>query len=461
MDNIEIIELNDDVINEEVDNIDVELKDTVNKKDKKSNKKEPNKKYHLWEKLLITFSIIFIICCFIFYGTRLIKYYKIYNPKIDDEKVELLMNAIVRNQTIVYENDGLYRVSGMYVYKGENVNNYIRYSNMLWRIIKFNSDGSLDIVLDDNINMLKWNNEVTNFDNSDIYKYLNNYFYKLLDYSQLSNTVICNDIVSDLNNMTCNDKKTDSYVRLLNISEYLTSKTDSTYINDEENIWLLNRSEDNVWNINNGSLSASGSDNMYYIKPVITIKNSAVLMSGDGTKENPYTISENNLGVGSYVKIDEDVWYIYDKTNDSYKLSLTEKLDKMQIYNQNSTKFDLEDETSLAYYLNNTYYESLSYKDKLMESNWYNGSYNSYEDVLKNSVSSKVGILNVNDIKISNLSEYYLMTPSLNDRIFLYSNTLIDSKPNFLRSIVPTISINNLNTLSGSGTEDDPYVVEV
>ena len=125
MDNIEVIELNDDIIN----NIDVELKESVNEIEEKSKKKKkkPKKKYHLWEKILIIFSIIFIIGCFIFYGSRLVKYYKIYNPKIDDEKVELLMNAIVRNQTIVYEGDGLYRVSGMYAYKGENVNNYIRW----------------------------------------------------------------------------------------------------------------------------------------------------------------------------------------------------------------------------------------------------------------------------------------------------------------------------------------------
>ena len=324
MNDIEIIELNENIVDNNSTNIDVELKDIFERKDNKKDK-EPKKKYRLWEKLLIIFSILFIIGCFIFYGTRLVKYYKIYNPKIDDEKVELLMNAIVRNQTIVYENDGLYRIAGMYVYKGNNVNNYVKYSNMLWRIIKFNGDGSLDIVLDENINMLKWDNEVTNFNTSDIYKYLNNYFYKLLDYSQLSNTIICNDVVSDLNNMTCNNKTTDSYVRLLNISEYLNSKTDSTYINDEDNIWLLNRNEDSIWNINSGNLSSSTPDNMYYIKPVVTIKNSAVLMSGTGTKEDPYIISENKLGIGSYVKIDEDVWYIYGKTNDNYLLSLTKK----------------------------------------------------------------------------------------------------------------------------------------
>lgn len=462
MNDVEIIELNDSIIDDNSSNIDIELNNIFNREDNKNKKdKKPKKKFHLWEKILIIFSIVFIICCFIFYGTRLVKYYKIYNPKIDDEKVELLMNAIVRNQPIVYEGDGLYRVAGMYIYKGENVNNYIRYSNMMWRIVKFNGDGSLDIVLDDNINMLKWDNEVVDFKNSDIYKYLNNYFYKLLDYSQLSNTVICNDTITDLNSMTCNDKITDSYVRLLNISEYLNSKTESTYIVDDNNIWLLNRNNDSIWNINGGSLSSSSPNNMYYIKPVVTIKNSSVLMSGTGTKDDPYILSDNKLGVGSYVKMNNDIWYIYDKNVDNYLLSLTNTLETMQIYNLNSTKFDLEDTTSLANYLNNEYYESLTYKDKLVVNNWYDGSYDKFEDVFASSVSSKVGLLNVNNIKLNNLDGYYLMTPTLNDRIYLYSNNLVDSKPNFLRNVVPTIAIKDINILNGTGSIDNPYEIEV
>lgn len=418
--------------------------------------KKPKKKFHLWEKIFIIISLIFILGCIIFYGNRLIKYYKVYNPKIDDEKVELLMNAIVRTQEIVYENDGLYRINGMYVYKGSNVNNYLRYSNMLFRIIKFNIDGSLDLVLDDDINMLKWDTEIDDFVNSDIFKYLNNHFYKLLDDTYLTNTIICNDVIDDLENMTCQNTNTNSYIRLLTVSEYLNSKTDTTYITDTDNIWLSSRAQDGAWNINNGNLSLSDVENMYYVRPVITIKNSAFLLSGDGTKSNPYTISENELGVGSYVKLDEDLYYVYDTEDDNYKLSLASVLDTKKAYNLNSTKFDLDDENSLAYYLNNEYYESLSYKDKLLDFNWYAGE---YDNITGSIIKSKIGLLNVNDIKLT-LDDYYLMTPN-EDKIYLYSNSLVDSKPNLLRSVVPTIALDNIDVVSGKGTKEDPYVVGV
>lgn len=419
-----------------------------------------HKKFKLWEKILIISSLVFIIGCMIFYGSRLIKYYKIYNPKIEGESVELIMNAIVRNQPIVYEKDGLYRTSGMYIYKGENVDNYIRYSNMLWRIVKFNIDGSLDLVLDDNINMLKWNNDVVSFEKSDIYKYLNNYFYKLLDYDNLSNTVICTDEIDDLKNITCNNKITDSYVRLLSISEYLNSMADNkTYINDSSNIWLSDRGSKTIWNINNKNLSSSKPNNMYYVKPVITLKNSTVLKGGTGKIDDPYIVGDSKLGVGSYVKLDDDVWYIYDIKNDTYLLSLAKELDGKKAFSKKSTKFDITDKTSLAYYLNNEYYESLAYKDILEENDWYNGSYDSYNDVFSSTTKSYVGLLNVSDIKKEGLIDYYLMTASNNDKIYLYSDTLINSKPNLLRNVVPTIAIKDLKTSNGAGTDTNPYEV--
>lgn len=425
---------------------------------------DPDEKEHktfkLWEKILIISSLVFIIGCMIFYGSRLIKYYKIYNPKIEGESVELIMNAIVRNQPIVYEKDGLYRTSGMYIYKGENVDNYIRYSNMLWRIVKFNIDGSLDLVLDGNINMLKWNNDVVSFEKSDIYKYLNNYFYKLLDYDNLSNTVICTDEIDDLKNITCNNKITDSYVRLLSISEYLNSMADNkTYINDSSNIWLSDRGSKTIWNINDKNLSSSKPSNMYYVKPVITLKNSTVLKGGTGKVDDPYIVGDSKLGVGSYVKLADDVWYIYDIKNDKYLLSLSKELDGKKAFSKKSTKFDITDKTSLAYYLNNEYYESLAYKDILEENDWYNGSYDSYNDVFSSTTKSYVGLLNVSDIKKEGLIDYYLMTASNNDKIYLYSDTLINSKPNLLRNVVPTIAIKNLKASNGAGTDTNPYEV--
>ncbi|MDD3187363.1 MAG: hypothetical protein PHD02_02690 [Bacilli bacterium] len=419
--------------------------------------KKLKNKLHTWEKVLIITSALFIITCLIFYGSRLIRYYKIYNPKIDGEAVELIMNSVVKNTEIVYEKDGLYRVSGTYIYKGSTVNNYIRYSNMLWRIVKFNSDGSLDIILDGNINMLKWNNEVTDYMNSDINSYLNNYFYPLINDEYLTKTTICTDEIDDLNSITCNNKNADNYVRLLSVSEYLNSKITESYINDG-NIWLSNYNNDSVWNITDNSLSESSPDNMYYIKPVITLKNSTTLISGSGTKDDPYIVDENHLGVGSFVKIDNDIWSIYDVSNNIYRLNSTTSIGSMS-YGSNT--YDLTNADSIAYYLNNTFLSSLSYQDILIETDWFNGEYDDYKSISNNSVKAKVGMLNIADLKITDLENYYLINSSDEDKIYLYSSLVKDCNYNIEKDIVPTIALSNINVLSGSGTLEDPYILEV
>lgn len=419
--------------------------------------KKARKPFQLWEKILIITSILFIVVCLLFYGNRLIKYYKIYNPKIDGVAQELIMNSIVKNSTIVYENDGLYRVSGMYVYKGANANNYIMYSNMLWRIIKFNTDGSLDVVLDNNINMLKWNEDVTSFTETDVYKYLNEYFYNLIDKTNLTTTTICNDNINDLNKITCENKSNNAYVRLLSVSEYLTSKSELSYISDS-NIWLTNTKDDSVWNVNNDSLSFSEPNNMYYVKPVVTLKNTTILKSGKGTKEEPYVVEQSkDLSVGSFVKLGDDIWVIYDKQNETYKLSLNNYLDSKPFGNNNT--FDVSEEDSLAYYLNNDYYNSLTYKNILVNADWYSGEYNSYKDVLSSKVNSKVGLLSVADLKLNKLSDYYLITKS-DKKVYLYSVAVLDSNPTISNKIVPTIAILKHNITSGEGTINNPYILE-
>ena len=140
---IEILDLDD--------NIDKEAKSEkkAGKKGKKTGKKRRLKKGIIQTVFCLT-SIIFIIGCCIFYGSRLIKYYKIYNPKIEGgQTAELISNVLTHNTSIASSGDGLYRENGVYVFKGATSNNYIKYSNMLWRIVRTNVDGSIEIILND------------------------------------------------------------------------------------------------------------------------------------------------------------------------------------------------------------------------------------------------------------------------------------------------------------------------
>ena len=175
---LEVIDIDDDIEEEkevvEEENIDKNTEKKKDKKEKSKNKdkstikkatgKRKLKKGLLFQTIFCAVSIIFIIGCCIFYGTRLVKYYKIYNPKDSNgNAMQLLANKITSGATFVYDGDGIYLTGGTYTYKGEKVDNYIKYGNLVWRILKINSDKSIDIVLDSSINNLKWNSNITDY----------------------------------------------------------------------------------------------------------------------------------------------------------------------------------------------------------------------------------------------------------------------------------------------------------
>lgn len=410
-------------------------------------------------------SIFFIIGCFIFYGSRFVKYYSIFNPKdANGNALLLLSNKITGSSSFVYEGDGLYLINGNYLYKGINKNNYIEYSGFLWRILKINEDKTIDLVLDSNINVLKWNNKIDEYNKSDIHAYLKNEFLPLIDTSNLTKTTICKDIIDDVDSISCDDIDQSEYIRLLNIDEYLNSKVNNnSYLSDGSNIWLGSRGSDKVWVINNKSVSFATPTNSYGVKPVITLKNSTPVISGTGTKNDPYIIEDKKqekLKLGSHVKLDKDLWTIYKIEKNKLYLVSTDIIKKTYRFDVKSNKYDPASKYSLAEYLNTTYLDSLSYKNKLLEFEVETGNYvDSYKDIESTKIKTKVGIPSIKDFKYEYDKSYYLLNGDSNNNIYLYDELLTESKIDLYRNIKPTICIKKTNVKSGVGTLDSPFVL--
>ncbi|MGN0974144.1 MAG: hypothetical protein ACI4OT_05315 [Bacilli bacterium] len=449
----------------------IEKRSEKNKiKDKSINSTSTSKpkrrlKKGLLQKIFCILSALFILGCFILYGSRLVKYYRIYNPKDNTNTTNALADAILKESSVVTSGEGLYRVSGSYIYKGQNVNNYLKYSNFTWRILKIGTDGTIDLILDDSINVISFDKESTDYRESDINEYLNKVFIKNLNTDLLVKTSVCLDKVEDVNSISCNDTNVDNYVKIIDISTFLNSKVDdTTFISDEytSNIWTSNTSNNKVWSINGLSLSQTAPDEAYFVKPVVTLNNTNKLLSGKGTKDKPYEIEKKNgVQVGDYVQLGEDNYIIYEMDKDIVKLQST-SIDKLGLYSYSdvSVKFDINDNSSVANYLNTEYYNSLSYKDKLEKTTWYTGRYNGkYNDIYKDSAESYIGMLNVSDIKFGNLYGYYLLTPVSNNKVYIYEEELEASKTNITRYIRPTIAIKKNILKSGKGLQDNPYKV--
>lgn len=452
----------------EESNEEVKKENSGNKKKIKKEKNKPkNKKVFTFQVIFCSVSLLFILGCCFFYGSRLFKYYRIYNPKADDGgTVTLLSNEITSKSEIVYEESGLYINSGNYIYKGDVSNNYLRFNNMLWRIVKINKDDTIDIILDDYINVLNWDNENKDYINSNVYDYLNNYFLKNINKDMLNKISVCTDKFDNLTDLACNNVSNDNYVSLLDVSNFLNSVVDSKsyLVKDSEIFWLSNQGSEKMWHTNGVNVSISEGSSFYEVRPFVTLKATTILYEGDGTKEKPYIIeNKNQIGIGSYVKLGEDLWTVYS-VDDNIKLSLASNLDKQYHFSYNNSKYDINDKDSLAEYLNTIYLDSLSYKDIVIESDWYNGILNnSYKDILKDKVKAKVGILNIADLKFdSNIDNYLLMTSNSEGLVYTYGEVIKTGKSTIYRNIRPCISISkNIKIESGKGSLDNPYILEV
>ena len=269
------------------------------------------------------------------------------------------------------------------------------------------------------------------------------------------------------NSITLNEKdiyKYD-YVRLLSIEDIVNSAdNDKSYLLSDLDYWLNNKSNSKPFVVVNNKIASGDSKDGYGVRPVIRLKSSITIKSGDGTLDKPYIVSEDTTGlsVGSYIKLDNDLWVIYETGKDNVKLALADALTGAKAFG-NSSEYNIDKDDNIAHYLNNDYLNSLSYKDMLIDSKWETGKYtDSYNSVDKNVVTAKVGMLSVKDLKlVNNKWGYYLITPSDEEEVYFYNTNSYVSKTNYLRSVVPTISIKNNYKVNGMGTKDNPFEVEV
>lgn len=170
-----------------------------------------------------------------------------------------------------------------YTYKGNVSTNYVEFNNLLWRIVKINTDKSILLILDDYISILE---------NKDIDLFLNN-FEEKIDTNALMNKV-----------------------SLLDANDYLNSIDNKTTFITDTKIWLANNIISNDVNL---SKDVKG---FYPLKPTITLKPNTRYMSGEGTFDNPYQVGDKKFSLGSTVMLDQDKYMVIDTNKDIKLISM-------------------------------------------------------------------------------------------------------------------------------------------
>ena len=131
-------------------------------------------------------------------------------------------------------------------------------------------------------------------------------------------------------------------------------------------------------------------------------------------------------------------------------------------FSKNSNQYNLNDKTSIAYYLNHDFYDKLD-KTNLIEGNFYIGSYSdNYSTIYKEEVKAYVGLMSVTDNFINDFSNYYLLTPATADMVYaVLENGRLSIKSIEERlNVRPVIYINKNINVTGTGSIDDPLILE-
>ena len=241
---------------------------------------------------------------------------------------------VLENTDIVTSGDGLYAdeyEEGKYTYKGANPNNYVTFNNEKagWRIISINSDGTIKIMKDGDINTsdnIAWDTSNSNNWNrpASLNTYLNgDYYNSLTSVAQgqiVEGTYYAGAVTEGNNDMQdqINDEKaltSKVKVALPTLSEYLRANSNkeqcgtfslnrnnrSTCKNSD---WMFN--SDDWWTLSPHSgfsyfvfyvFSIGGVNyynartTSYAVRPAITLSSEVQITGGSGTQSNPYTLS--------------------------------------------------------------------------------------------------------------------------------------------------------------------------
>lgn len=423
-----------------------------------------------YEKLFVFINIIVILSIIFIYVFRAIYYYKKTNyvPKTKD-----LYSTVVNLKNITNYGDGLYKEDNSYYFKGKNVDNYVLYSDVLWRIVELD-DNKIKLVSDNNITSLVYGIE-SNYENSYIYKLLNSEdFINTLYLSEkyLVNSEWCNENI-DINKYLCNEK-INSLVGLISTDDYIKAGAQNSYLNNETYWWTINTSTDNnaYYIQTNGEISIKDKNidtyASYGVRPSIYLKSDTSFVSGTGTKEDPYKIEENldieinNHSLGTYLKYNGYNWIIME-TNENY----TKVILDGYLLDENNEPIKLS-YNKISEYLENNFLNKFNLSE-LEEIYYYYGKYdttNNYNFDLKNQnkVTNYIGIPVVGDMHISDYSNVWLNNEMTSDEKLNYVSTDVgtiyadfSSSENYIR---PIICIKKgLIIADGEGTKENPLVV--
>ena len=245
-----------------------------------------------------------------------------------------LYKKVVSEDNIVTTGYGLYSSNGGYVFRGENVNNYVQLDKSLWRIVKVTANNNIVLVHADGIQYTqpwddRYNKEnayesgINQYSASRIKEYLDKVYTnpeekdgedilskadksKIVSFNLCTGKRLSSSEKMD-NSEECSEVYKDQKLGLLTISDYITASIDPNcknvntkscknynYLLMKTDWWLVTGNKEDTATVfqvvHNGVVKAVEASNYATVRPVIYLNSKVLYKSGKGTLEKPYKV---------------------------------------------------------------------------------------------------------------------------------------------------------------------------
>lgn len=256
----------------------------------------------------------------------------LYSPILncgDKYQTRKLSDVIMKDNPVTTTGAGLYQVNGMYVFKGEIVNNYVQLDSNLWRILDIDSDGYARLIYagKNTEEVYVWDDRynIDEDENVGINDYSVSRMKDTLIALDSSNQYLTKETKINLAYRTwCIGKRSTSNKEISNseecattvsgqlfglpyVSDYVNASIDSNcntiddqscsnynyLLNSSLSSWTLTGSKEKsskVYTVSRSRYSVTDASNDKPIRPTVYLSNNVIYADGDGSQSNPYKI---------------------------------------------------------------------------------------------------------------------------------------------------------------------------
>lgn len=379
-------------------------------------------------------------------------------------------------------------------YRGANPNNYVYFSNMVFRVVSIDGD-NVKIVAD---------KDIANVNYDGIYEWFKYYERHLTDSAKklIVESKYCNMTVTDttLDTTECNSYGEKKKFGLLSIDEInKVGVAEENYLMRDTITWIGNKKDGKntyanrkyFFGTNNKYMSFENKHN-YGVRPVITIRGNVLINDGNGTEKSPYILEDyvkpqknvevNKRYSGEYITYGGILWRIIEANKDgTTKIisegSLRENGNVIKVSHEIETtknvSYNPKQKGNVGYYINNRsseYVDTAYFVNKNITVPIYKGEPNYGKEVDTKIYKVKVGAPNMYEMFSATtdsplISSYWLVNSSKseieNPGVSEIGVVMDGIESTFYQyGIRPVANLNSKCVInSGTGTKNDPYVI--